>query len=200
MKPHYKLVCDYVFSDKKVSEYSDCEQLTINLAIEVLTTHGMGGKFMETLIREKYRLGNDGKIHGWDGMTKQNRPVEIKTETVNASKKLFCEASFAPNTEKAPSKKNIFLKEKPILISSGLCNDTGKCIYVMFTDTDKLNRNSKMFDMLDRNSPRINFSHWCADTDAFEVKYKNTMLVDKHYYSMREELRKELKNVARLPF
>jgi hypothetical protein len=199
MKPHYKIVCDYVFSDKRLSQYSEPEQMTLNLAIDVLTTHGMGGKFMERLIQAKYKLVDDGEIHGWDGKTKQNRPVEIKTETVNDSKKLFCEASYPKNTENTPSKKNLYLKETPILINSGICNDTGKCIYVMFTDTLKLNSNSKLFDMLDRKSPRINFGHWCGEPNAFDVKYKNLELVDKHYYSMREELRKELKNVARLP-
>jgi len=194
MERHYKLVCDYVFSNKSLSDYSACEQDTIKLAIDVLTTHNMGGKFMEKLIQLKYKLIDDGKIHGWDGTTKDNRPVEIKTETINPSKKLFCEASFSPNTKDKPTYKEIFLKELPVFITAGVCDVSGKCIYLMFTDTSKLTKNCKLFDMLGRNAPRVNFGHWINERNSIDIKYKNKDLIKKHHDSFRKELRNELIN------
>lgn len=199
MKPHYKLVCDYVFSNKIINDYTEHEQMVINLAIDVLTTHGSGGKFMEKLIQLKYKIQDDGLIHGFDGTTKDNRKVEIKTETSGKSKKLCCESSFSPNTEKTPNKKILYLNEKPVLINSGICAETGKCIYVMFTDVGLLNPNSLMFERLEATSPRLTFKHWCGYPEAFSIKYKNIDLVDRWYFEIDETLIRELKNVARLP-
>ena len=194
MKPYMKLICDYAFSDKRLSQYSKNQQMILNFAVDVLTTHGSGGKFMERLIQAKFKLVDDGEIHGWDGKTKQNRPVEIKTETVNDSMKLSCAASFHQTTRL--SKRDLYLKETPILINVGICNVTGKCIYVMFTDTRilKENGNLKLFDMLDGRypNPRTNFGHWCNEPTAFDVKYKNLELVNRHYKSIHKKLRKEL--------
>jgi hypothetical protein len=197
-KKYLKLVCDYVFSNKQLDEYQPCEQLTLELAIDVLTTHGSGGKFMEKLIHRKYKLVDDGKIHGWDGTTAENRPVEIKTETVNESKKIFCEASFAPHTDVTPRKRDLYLREKPLLISAGLCSKTAKCIYVMITDTAKISKTSKFYTRLDANSPRINFGHFMDEPKCFEVVYKNKSVVRDNINNIRKELIKELTNVSRL--
>lgn len=195
---YMKLVCSYVFSNKSLQEYDECEQVTLELAIDVLITHGAGGKFMEKLIRHKFKYSDDGLIHGWDGYTADNRPVEIKTETVNPSKKIFCEASFGAHTNKTLPKKTVYLKEKPLFVNTGLAKN-GKCLYVMVTDTALLNPLSMFFTRLDANSPRVNFSHIVKDRDAFEVKYKNSRLIESNILSIRKELRQELTNAARLP-
>lgn len=195
---YMKLVCSYVFSNKSLQEYEDCEQVTLELAIDVLVTHGAGGKFMEKLIRHKLKYSDDGLIHGWDGYTLDNRPVEIKTETINPSKKIFCEASFGAHTNKTLPKKTVYLKEKPLFVNTGLAKN-GKCLYIMVTDTALLNPLSMFFTRLDANSPRVNFSHIVKDREAYEVKYKNSRLIESNISSIRKELRQELTNAARLP-
>ena len=196
---YMKLICSYVFSNKSLQDFDECEQVTLELAIDVLTTHGSGGKFMEKLIRHKFKYSDDGLIHGWDGHTEDSRPVEIKTETINDSKKIFCEASFAPHTKKTLPKKNVYLKEKPIFVNAGLAKN-GKCLYVMVTDTALLNPLSMFFTRLDANSPRVNFKHFVKDRDAYEVKYKNLTLIESNSSYIGKELREELTNAARLPF
>jgi hypothetical protein len=198
-KRYLKLVSGYVFSNKQLQEYDPSEQLTLELAIDILTTHGSGGKFMEKLIQHKFKLVDDGKIHGWDGATSEKRPVEIKTETVNHSKKIFCESSFGAHTPNTPRKKEVYLDEKPFLVNAGVCAKTGKCIYVMFTDTAKINPKSIFFERLDANAPRINFGHFLNDKSSYEVVYKNKQVIANNINCIREELKQELTNAARLP-
>jgi hypothetical protein len=181
------LVSDYFFSSKKISEYSKQQQQTLDLAVNVLTTHGMGGKFVEGLIRHRFSLKDDGSIHGWDGWDGKI-PVEIKTETINASKQLNCEASFSTNTKNKITKKDIFLRERPHLYSVGVHDVSGKCLYVMRTETSKLKKTSTFFERLAANSPRISFFHWKGDLDAYTILYKNQDLVRDVYFCFAEDL------------
>lgn len=194
-KKYLKLVCSYVFSNKSLEDYEPCEQMTLELAIDVLTTHGMSGKFMERLLQYKYKLLDDGKIHGWDGITSDNRPVEIKTETINPSKKIFCEASFPAHAPNTPRKKELYFSNKPFLVNSGVCRKTGKCIYVMFTDTGKIKPQSLFYKRLEAHAPRINFSHFMNDMDAYDIVYKNKQLIKDNADKIKDELLLELTNV-----
>lgn len=168
---YQELVCDYFFSNKEIKSYRKSERMTLELAKDLLTTHGVGGKFTEILIRYKFNLKEEPNIHGWDGY-KRNRPVEIKTETINGSKKLNCEASFADHRTKTQRKKELFLNNSPLLYSVGV-NSDGKCLYVMETDIAKVNKDSILFQRLDAKSPRINFSHWKDDTKSYKILHMN---------------------------
>lgn len=172
-RSYEKLVCEYVFSNKEVKDFPEQDQLLIKMAKDILTTHGMGGKFMEKLLQYKFKLEDDEGIHGWDAWTEDKSPVEIKTETVNATKKIFCEASYPAHTKNKPLKSEVYKNHKPVLVSAGLCAKTGKCIYVMFTETGKIDSQSKFFKRLSAPAPRINFGHFKESVKAYKVVYKN---------------------------
>lgn len=199
MIPKYvKLISSYVFSNRELESYYPHEQMTLELAIDVLTTHGAGGKFMELLIRNRLKYSNCPEIHGWDAYTGNNRPVEIKTETVNKTKKIFCESSFSPLTDKSISKKILYMHNRPLLVNTGLTK-SAKCIYIMVTDTSLIADNSMFFTRLDAKSPRINFGHILHDRDSFNVVYRNEKLIRENLSCIRTELKQELTDVARLP-
>ena len=169
------LVADYVFSSKLLKEYDIQEQQTLSLAIEILTTHGVGGKFAESLLRHRYRLKDAKDIHGWDGY-KGHRPIEIKTETINKSKKLNCEGSFSDHRDSTYRKSDMFLEQRPYLYSVGLDNVTGKCLYVMETDTKKIDSSSLLFERLNAKSPRISFAHWRYSRDSYKIVYVSELI------------------------
>ena len=50
MKSYMPLIADYFFSPKRLEDYKKTEQVALELAIDILTTHGVGGKFAESLI------------------------------------------------------------------------------------------------------------------------------------------------------
>jgi hypothetical protein len=181
------LVSDYFFSSKMPSDYTKEQQQTLDLAVDVLTTHPTGGKFVERLIRHRYSLRDDGTIHGWDGWDGET-PVEIKTETINSSKKLNCEGSFSSHTDNSERKRDIFLKHRPHLYSVGVHDVLGKCMYVMKTDTAKLKKTALLFERLDANSPRINFSQWKDSKDSYEILYKNAELVRYAHWAFNGDL------------
>lgn len=176
MFPSYKhLVSDYVFSSKPLTEYTEQEQQTLSLAIEILTTHGVGGKFAESLLRHRYNLRDADGIHGWDGF-KGSRPIEIKTETINNTKRLNCEGSFGDHREDTIRKSDLFLEHRPYLYSIGLDNVTGKCLYVMETDTRKIDSSAVLFERLDARAPRISFAHWKDCKNAYKIVYVSNLI------------------------
>ena len=177
MFPSYMhLVSDYVFSDKLLTEYTKQEQQTLSLAVDILTTHGVGGKFVESLIRYRYDMRDAASIHGWDGY-KNSRPVEMKTETINNTKRLNCEGSFGEHRDETIRKSDLFRSERPLLYSIGVDNITGKCLYVMETDTKKIKKDALLFERLNAKSPRISFAHWKDQTKSYKILYKNANLI-----------------------
>lgn len=172
------LVSDYVFSSKGIKEYTPQERQTLELAIEILTTHGVGGKFAESLLRHRYNLKDADAIHGWDGF-KGSRPIEIKTETINPSKKLNCEGSFGEHREDTIRKNVLFFTHRPLLYSVGLDNITGKCLYVMETDTKKLDDSALLFERLNAKSPRISFTHWKAYHNSYKILYHSELIKER---------------------
>lgn len=176
MKSYMPIVADYFFSPKRLEDYNRHEQPIIELAIDILTTHGVGGKFVESLIRYRYDMRDAASIHGWDGY-KNSRPVEMKTETINNTKKLNCEGSFGEHRDETIRKSDLFKSERPLLYSIGVDNVTGKCLYVMETDTKKCKDDTLLFERLNAKSPRISFAHWKDQTKSYKILYKNANLI-----------------------
>jgi hypothetical protein len=176
-KSYIPIIAEYFFSDKPLEQFSKSDQALLELAKDIITMHGCGGKFVESLVRYKLKIAEVQGIHGWDGM-KQNTPVEIKTETICKSK-LNCMASFSDNRTDITIG-DIFAKERPLLINVGVCDETGKCIYLMQTDTSKLPKNNNLFEALRVKAPRISLKHWGYYTEAYKVSYTNKHLVAHH--------------------
>jgi hypothetical protein len=185
-KSYIPIVAEYFFSDKPIKDFPKEHQLLLDLAQDILTTHGTGGKFVESLIRYKFKIADVSGIHGWDGM-KARRPVEIKTETVN-DKNLNCMGSFPDNRDCSTNKRKVFEVEKPLLYSVGISDTTGKCIYVMETDTGKLPKSAKLFEALSVKAPRVNLSHWIEYENAWKVLYKNFPLAKRHESDLSRNL------------
>ena len=176
MKSYMPLIADYFFSPKRLEDYKKTEQVTLELAIDILTTHGVGGKFAESLIRYRFDMEDVASIHGWDGY-KNSRPVEMKTETINNTKLLNCEGSFGEHRDETIRKSDLFRSERPLLYSIGVDNVTGKCLYVMETDTKKIDKNALLFERLNAKSPRISFAHWKDCSKSYTIVYKNANLI-----------------------
>ena len=170
------IVSDYFFSSKELEEYGKDYQ-TIELAIDILTTHGVGGKFVESLVRYYFGIEDAYSIHGWDGY-KNSQPVEMKTETINNSKRLNCEGSFAEHRSGTLRKSDLFKAERPLIYSIGVDNVTGKCLYVMETNTKLCQDSCLLFERLDAKSPRISFGHWQDQKDSYKILYQNYGLVN----------------------
>jgi hypothetical protein len=152
------IVCEWFFSDKPIEKFPKSEQRFLRLAQQLVTTHGVGGKFAESLIHHKYSITPPEGIHGWDGYHGKT-PVEIKVETISKTK-MSAMASFADNRKSATIKTGeIFLKERPIFINVGVSPE-GKCLYVMFTYTDKLPKTAVLFERLNDPAPRISWGHY----------------------------------------
>jgi hypothetical protein len=176
MKSYMPLIADYFFSSKRVEDYNKHEQITLELAIDILTTHGVGGKFTESLIRHRFNMKDVDSIHGWDAK-KNSRPVEIKTETINVSKRLSCEGSFGDHREGSVRKSDLFKSERPLLYSVGIDDVSGKCLYVMETDTKKCSLSCLLFERLNARAPRISFAHWKDQHNSYKIVYKNAKLI-----------------------
>lgn len=186
-----KLICDYIFSNKTINDFDVNHREIIRMGTDFLTTHGAGGKIMEKLLIKKFKFGNDEAIHGWDAWH-ADRPIEMKTETINPSKKIYCEASYPAHTKNSKLKKDVYLEEKPYLVSCGICEKTGKCLYVMITDTTKIKKTSKFFQRLSANAPRINFGHFKEDVGAYELLYRNDTLIQKNINHIHKKFKDTL--------
>lgn len=175
LKEDVAIVCDWFFSDKPIEKYPKAEQRFLRLAKQLITTHGVGGKFAECLIQHEYGLTPPDGIHGWDGY-KGNTPVEIKVETINKAK-LSAMASFAENRASATIRTgDLYIQERPLLINVGVAED-GKCLYVMITDTSKLPKDSVLFERLNDPAPRISWGHYSDHKDkATKVVFMNKPL------------------------
>ena len=187
------LVSDWFFSSKDISNYDENDQKVLELAKFILLTHGAGGKFAETLVQHTFGLSVYGGIHDWDGVTASGRYTEIKLETVNDSKKLNAEGSFGEHRKNSVLKSELFLKERPFLINVGVCRDSGKCIYLMTTDTEKLPNDCLLFTRLSAKSPRTSLSHFVEHKDAYMFNYVNRELVYNNAKDISTKLYSELK-------
>ena len=167
---------DYYFD-----ELREKNPIAQEMAKEVLSTHGSGGKFAELLIQKRFLLEETPEsIHGWDGITREGRPVEIKMETVSTSK-LNAQGSFGTNRESSDkNKREVFAEERPLLVSMGTCKDTGQCIYVLCTDFAKIPEEADVWDRLEAKDPRIQFNQWRDYPDAYRLLFINERLYDKN--------------------
>ena len=167
------IICDWFFSNKPIEKFPKSEQRFLRLAQQLITTHGVGGKFAETLIQHQYGITPPDGIHGWDGH-KNETPVEIKVETINKAK-LSAMASFADNRKSSVVKTGeIYLAKRPILINVGVSLE-GKCLYVLFTFTEHLPKDCVLFERLNDPAPRISWGHYCD----YKSKASTVMYMDK---------------------
>lgn len=174
-------------------------EVKVDMARTMLTTHGAGGKFAEAILLEKFGLDEFNGIHDFDGVTKSGRPVEMKMETVNDSKKLSAAGSWSEKREgTAVSKKDLFLEKRPYLMNFGTCRDTGKCIYVLCTDTRKLPENADLFDKLDAKSPRTSFTHVSDHKGSYKLLYLNRDLFNKNREHVSNKFAAELERMDNL--
>lgn len=185
-KSYIPIVAEYFFTDKPLEDFPSDQRMVLELAKDIILTHGAGGKFVESLIRYKFKIADVKTIHGWDGM-KARRPVEIKTETVNGTN-LNCMGSFTDNRGCSMNKSELFKLEKPLFYSVGVSDKDAKCIYVMETDIGKLPTNAKLFEALSVKAPRVSLSHWVDYKDAWKVVYKNFPLAKRHESDMSRKL------------
>lgn len=195
MNLDYKTIAtvnDWFFSDKDISEYDECEQKIISMARWILSTHGANGKFAEILVRHKYGMEDPSGIHGWDGYL-NDRPIEIKVETSGSTAKMNCMGSFSPN-KKQETKSDIWLRDRPMLYSIGICGYTFKCIYVINTDTQMLPEMCDLFTALKADSPRISFTQFRNHSDAYTCKYFNEKVFSDNNSQFNGELRDYLTN------
>ena len=188
---YQELVSEYFFSNKSICSFNKEQQMTLELARKILTTHGVGGKFVEELIQYKFDISEIGGIHGWDGKTKDNKFVEIKTETIN-KRKLNAMGSFGTQTDYGIQKDKLFLKETPILINVGVCDKTGKCIYVLNTRTEQLPHWCNLFKKLSACSPRISLTDFYDYKDAYSIQYSNKEIISKNVDRISVKLLKVL--------
>ena len=189
---------DYYFN-----ELREKNPIAQEMARDMLTTHGAGGKFVEGLIAHRYLLEETPEsIHGWDGITRDGRPVEIKMETVSTSK-MNAQGSFGENREfekdeeekVKQDKSEIFANEKPLLLSVGTCKETGKCIYVLGTDFAKVPKKAKVWERLTAKSPRINFSQWSEYPESYKLLYLNEALYRKNEEHFNKFFREHLERM-----
>lgn len=185
-KSYIPIISEYFFSEKPIKEFPEEQRVLLELAKDIILTHGAGGKFVESLIRYKFKIADVKTIHGWDGM-KAQRPVEIKTETVNGTN-LNCMGSFTDNRDCSMNKSELFKLEKPLFYSVGVSDKTGKCIYVMETDIGKLPKDAKLFEALSVKAPRVSLSHWIEYRDSWKVVYKNFPLAKQHESDISRKL------------
>lgn len=185
-KSYIPIIAEYFFSEKPIKEFPEEHRVLLELAKDIILTHGAGGKFVESLIRYKFKIADVKTIHGWDGM-KAQRPVEIKTETVNGTN-LNCMGSFTDNRDCSMNKSELFKLEKPLFYSVGVSDKTGKCIYVMETDIGKLPKDAKLFEALSVKAPRVSLSHWIEYRDSWKVVYKNFPLAKQHESDISRKL------------
>ena len=72
-KSYIPIVAEYFFTDKPLEDFPKDQQMVLELAKDIILTHGAGGKFVESLIRYKFKIADVQTIHGWDGMKKIGR-------------------------------------------------------------------------------------------------------------------------------
>lgn len=153
--------------------YHADNNMSADLAKNILTMHGAGGKFVEQIIQSRFMIDDVDGIHDFDGQTAAKRMVEMKMETIN-SVKLNAMGSWGSQRESTEVwKGDVYRETRPYIMNIGTCSDSGKCIYVMCLDTAKLARDSKVFLELDKPAPRMNFSHFREDRDAYRLLYIN---------------------------
>lgn len=172
-KSYIPVVARYMFSNKKVEDFTECERMVIDYHIDCITSHGMGGKAMERF--NDYKFGftawND-KIHDFDSRHQDSRPIEQKLETVNDSKKLqFC-GSFFPT----PNRVTKFQDQQPYMLNTAVCDKTGKVLWVALTDTNLIPEDSEFWKNMSANAPRISFACYSHYPESVNFLYVNKQL------------------------
>ena len=172
-----RFLTDYYF-DRLSGDFAT-STIKVDMAREMLTTHGAGGKFAEVIMQAEYGIEDTGSIHDFDGYV-NDRAVEMKMETV-CSNNLCAKGSYPEHRDSTPRedyKDQQYLRDRPLLLNFGTCDETGKCIYAMCLDTAKLPEDSMFFERLGAKSPRVQFSQYAEHTDAYRLLFLNQSLFD----------------------
>ena len=172
VKDYLYVIQDYTFG-QGINDH-DPNNTTLDMFVnEIARQHGVAGKFMEKIIRNYFGINpwGEDKIHDHDGDW-NGRPVEIKLETLNDTLKLSMASSYGR------SKAEEYRKDKPIILNAAMDPYSGKLLYVIRTDTEKLSDNSPLWERLSAESPRTTFTSY-NDYDiknAVDIIYINHSL------------------------
>ena len=174
MKSYIRQITEYTFSNTDAD--LDCPIIDM-FRSEIAGTHGVSGKFMEKIIRERFGIDvwGEDKIHDHDGDW-FGRPVEIKLETINNTGKLSMMSSYGK------AKESEYLVSSPIIINAAMDPTSGKLLWVAITDTAKLTSESALWDALSKDKPRTALSNY-SDLDikqAVKIPYVNSELCYKN--------------------
>lgn len=175
MKSQDKVIVDYIFSDRSVEDYDEKQAYMLGPQIENLTSHGIGGKMIEKYLCQKFGWEDKGGIHDYDFVI-NGREAEGKMETVNATKKLQCCGSFAPASNTSMCKSEKYKADRPYVVHSAVCHETGKVLWVFLIDTTLLSDDALFWERMSANAPRIQFNHYEGEEQAIEVLYCNKSL------------------------
>jgi hypothetical protein len=176
MQPYESVILDYLFSDKKVEEYDECESMLLSYFKDHIGLHGIGGKTAEKFVIKKFGWEEIEEIHDDDAIDVDGRPIEIKTETLNKTAKLNCMGSWSDHREFTEIKSVKYKREKHYIVNVAVDPFSGKVIWVLKTDTTKVPDHGILWERLSARAPRINFGHY--PNEAIEILYLNKELLD----------------------
>lgn len=169
MKSYIRQITEYTFSNTPADPNCPINDM---FRSEIAGIHGVAGKFMEKIIRERFGIDvwGDDKIHDHDGNW-FGRPVEIKLETINNTSKLSMMSSYGK------AKESEYLVSSPIIINAAMDPISGKLLWVAITDTSKLTSDSALWDALSKDKPRTALSNYSdSDLCAVKIPYVNSEL------------------------
>lgn len=187
LKSTRKFAVKYYFDQ----DVSNEDPRMIDMLISMLTTHGAGGKFAEHIIREKFKISENSGIHDWDGEI-PNFMVEMKMETISTTK-MNAMGTYGDNRKSTKVRKGeLFQEVRPLVIHFGTCIETGKCIYAMVVDTRFLPKQSKLFNELDKDAPRVSFHHFKEHPESYKLLFRNDNLLEKWQFKFNRSFYQEL--------
>ena len=167
MKSYIRQITEYTFSNTPADPNCPINDM---FRSEIAGIHGVAGKFMEKIIRERFGIDvwGDDKIHDHDGSW-WGRPVEIKLETINNTNKLGMLSSYGK------PKKLEYQEQLPLIINAAMDPNLGKLMWVAITDTAKLTDDSALWEALSKDTPRTGLSNYSdEDLRAIKIPYVNS--------------------------
>jgi hypothetical protein len=149
-------------------------------AWDTILNHGQTrGNRLEAVIANHYGFIHSKSLVGYDAKTKCGRPVEIKTEKFGANTKTKKGLNAVGKFENKKSRKgDAYKKDRPIIITSGTCDETALCMYVLWVDTKKLPENASIFKELNKKTVSLGMQHYLEYPEAFEFVFSDMILVE----------------------
>lgn len=149
-------------------------------AYDTILNYGQSrGNRLESVIANHYGLIHSKSLVGYDAKTKCGRPVEIKTEKFGADTKTKKGMNAVGKFENKKSRKgDDYKKDRPIIITSGTCDETALCVYVLWVDTEKLPENASIFTELNKPTVSLGMQHYLEYPEAFKFVFSDMILVE----------------------